>query len=126
MLVAIIQALRQIANQARNNQDANAILICVVDCILSCLQGILEYFNKWAYIYVGLYGYSYLDAGKNVMTLFKNRGWDVIIADDLVSNTLGLVSLIVGLLIGGLGLAVDASTNWFDSVGDSSQIFAFV
>lgn len=126
LLVAIIQALRQIANQARQNGDANAILICVVDCILGCLEGILEYFNKWAYVYVGLYGYSYLDAGKNVMTLIKNRGWDVIIADNLVGNALGLVSLIVGLLIGGLGLAIDASTDWFDNTGDSSQTIAFV
>ena len=39
-----------------------------------------------AFVYVGLYGYSYLEAGKNVITLFKNRGWEAIIADDLISN----------------------------------------
>ena len=39
-----------------------------------------------AFVYVSLYGYSYLEAGKNVITLFKNRGWEAIIADDLISN----------------------------------------
>merc|ERR1712232_1500775 len=103
LLVAIIEALRALANTARNNDDANAILICLVDCILACIQGIVEYFNKWAYIYVGLYGYSYLEAGKNVMKLFHDRGWEAIIADDLISNALFLVSLIVGLVSGGVG-----------------------
>jgi hypothetical protein len=37
-------------------------------------------------VYVGLYGYGYLEAGKNVISLFKNRGWEAIIADDLIGN----------------------------------------
>lgn len=41
--------------------------------------GIIEYLNKWAYVYVGLYGYSYLEAGRNVITLFENKGWTAIV-----------------------------------------------
>eukprot|EP00978_Attheya_sp_CCMP212_P049028 scaffold606352_cov75-Attheya_sp.AAC.1 len=40
------------------------------------------------------------------MALFRERGWTTIITDDLVSNTLGLVSLVIGLLTGGLGVLV--------------------
>merc|ERR1740121_3289004 len=100
LIVAVIQALRQLAYTARQNDDGNACLICIAECILSCIQGIVEYFNKWAYIYVGVYGYSYCEAGKNVMQLFRDRGWDAIIADDLVGNALFLVSIIIGLIIG--------------------------
>jgi len=121
LLVAIVEALRALANTARNNDDANAILICLVDCILACIQGILEYFNKWAYIYVGLYGYGYLDAGKNVMRLFQDRGWEAVIADDLVSNALFLVSLIVGLVTGGVGLIVSYSTDFFPTQSQSEE-----
>jgi hypothetical protein len=42
---------------ARNNEDADgcaAFLLCLVDCCLRCLEEILEYFNKFAYIYVGM------------------------------------------------------------------------
>jgi hypothetical protein len=45
LLVAIVQALRGIAQAAQNNDDA-AILACIAQCILACIQSILEYFNK--------------------------------------------------------------------------------
>jgi len=66
----------------RENGDAG-ILACIAECLLSCLAGLVEYFNKWAFVYVGIYGYGYIEAGKNVIQLFKNRGWEAIIADDL-------------------------------------------
>ena len=78
---------------------------------------ILEYFNKWAFVYVGLYGYSYIEAGKNVFALFKDRGWSAIIADDLISNAFFFLSLCVGLVCSGLGyLAFDADRpeGWFE------------
>ena len=87
LLVAIVQALRALANQAQENGDAG-ILACIAVCILGCIESLIEYFNKWAFIYVGIYGYSYLEAGKNVIALFRNRGWEAIIADDLVGNAL--------------------------------------
>ena len=70
------------------------------------VEGIIEYINKWAYVYVGLYGYGYLDAGRNVMTLFQHKGWDVIIADNLVDNVLLMVSAVIGLATGLVGLIV--------------------
>mmetsp|Transcript_8473 Transcript_8473/g.12279 ORF Transcript_8473/g.12279 Transcript_8473/m.12279 type:complete len:209 (+) Transcript_8473:1011-1637(+) len=125
LIVAIIQALRQLANQMRQQDDG--ILLCLAECILSCLESIVEYFNKWAYVYVGIYGYSYLEAGKNVMILFKNRGWEAIIADDLVSRTLFLLSLVVGGVAGGVGAAAANFTDWFDGIeGNTSAISFFI
>lgn len=49
LLVAIIQTLRHLLNNARNNDDMGggaAFLLCLVDCCLQCFQEILEYFNK--------------------------------------------------------------------------------
>lgn len=51
LIVAILEALRTLANAARNNDDGNAILLCIAECILSCLASIVEYFNRWAFIY---------------------------------------------------------------------------
>ena len=56
LLVAIIQTLRAMCESARNDNDMDgcaAFLLCIVDCLLGCLEDILEYFNKFAYIYVG-------------------------------------------------------------------------
>lgn len=57
-------------------------------------------------MYVGLYGYSYLDAGKNVIQLFQNKGWSAIVADNLVDNVLFMVSVGIGLITGLIGLVI--------------------
>mmetsp|Transcript_7212 Transcript_7212/g.16923 ORF Transcript_7212/g.16923 Transcript_7212/m.16923 type:complete len:384 (+) Transcript_7212:95-1246(+) len=53
LLVAIIRALESLARSAQENGDAG-ILACIAECILSCLAGLVEYFNKWAFVYVGV------------------------------------------------------------------------
>ena len=77
---------------------------------------------QWAFIYVGLYGYSYIEAGKNVFTLFRNRGWEAIIADDLVSNTLFLVSLVVGGICGALAVLLALVTDFFDEASNEEGV----
>ena len=47
--MAIVQALKALAQSARENGDAQ-ILACIAECILACLASIIEYFNKWAFI----------------------------------------------------------------------------
>lgn len=130
LIVAIIQAVRQLVEAARQNDDIGNMLACCIDCILGCLESLIEYFNKWAYVYVGLYGYGYMEAGKNVMTLFKDRGWEAIIADDLVGMALGMVSLVVGLITGAIALIYEDQTSWFDEYnaagGTNPEILSFI
>lgn len=59
LLVAIVQALRTLLDIARSQEDQEGcnILVCLLQCILGCIEGIIEELNKWAYVYVGLYGY---------------------------------------------------------------------
>merc|ERR1712008_530705 len=102
-IVAVVQALRAIVHNARNNEDAQ-LLVCIIDCILGCIQDILEYFNKWAYVYVGLYGFGYIEAGRNVIELFKQKGWSVIISDDLNERVFLMMSVSVGILTGIIGV----------------------
>ena len=78
---------------------------------MGCLESIIEYFNKWAFVYVGIYGYGYIDSSKAVVSLFKNRGWTAIINDDLINNVLAFVSLGIGVLSGGIGVA--AAAVWY-------------
>eukprot|EP00557_Chaetoceros_sp_GSL56_P013551 CAMPEP_0176482992 /NCGR_PEP_ID=MMETSP0200_2-20121128/3684_1 /TAXON_ID=947934 /ORGANISM="Chaetoceros sp., Strain GSL56" /LENGTH=565 /DNA_ID=CAMNT_0017879371 /DNA_START=178 /DNA_END=1875 /DNA_ORIENTATION=+ len=110
LLVAVIQFLDWLVKnlRMRRSEDRNhgggggvaveALLLCCLDCILSLMEDIVQYFNKWAFIYVGVYGYPYLTAGKKVMTLFGQRGWTVIINDNLVSNALALMGFIIAVL----------------------------
>eukprot|EP00977_Amphora_coffeiformis_P018313 scaffold6395_cov159-Amphora_coffeaeformis.AAC.2 len=81
---------------------------------------------RMAYIYVGLYGYPYLEAGKNVFTLFRNRGWEAIIADDLISNVLLMVSLIVGGVIGSIAIVIESTSDLFEDAGGNAKTVAFI
>lgn len=106
-MVALVRALRATLEHLRNNNDAQ-ILVCIIECILACIEGMIEYINKWAYVYVGLYGFGYLEAGREVINLFQQRGWTAIITDDLVDNVLWMMSLAIGLVVGLLALFIGA------------------
>mmetsp|Transcript_32638 Transcript_32638/g.58931 ORF Transcript_32638/g.58931 Transcript_32638/m.58931 type:complete len:576 (-) Transcript_32638:122-1849(-) len=99
LIVAILHMIRDSLRRAQNSRNGG-IVACIALCLLSYIERIVEYFNKWAYIYVGLYGYSYIEAGKRVINLFKTRGWQTIIADNLVNRLLGIMALIIGILTG--------------------------
>ncbi|CAK4626958.1 hypothetical protein LEN26_011573 [Aphanomyces euteiches] len=102
LIVAVLQALRQLAEEAKQQGDSAA---CIAECLLNCLQSLMETFNRWAFIYVGIYGYKFIDAGKAVMQLFHDRGFDAIINDDLISTALSFAAFGVGCLCALLGLA---------------------
>lgn len=100
LLVAILKALRQMAREARKRGGYGA---CIAQCILGCIERLIEWFNKWAFVYVGIYGYGFKKAGASVFQLFKSRGWTALINDDLIDNTLVLCSVMIGALCAGIG-----------------------
>jgi hypothetical protein len=124
LLVAIIQTLRAIVEQMRQQDDG--ILVCIADCLLGCIENLVQYFNKWAYVYVGMYGYDYITAGKMVMELFRSRGWSSIVGFDLVSGALFMASVMVGLLCGICGALIRATfPSWFMELGDGGGMIVF-
>lgn len=70
-------------------------------------------FNRFAFIYVGMYGYNFVEAGERASALLKKRGWKTIVTDNLLSDVLLLVSLVIGGVSGCL-------TVWIESVGFST------
>lgn len=97
LLVAIMQTLE---NMARNNRNRRDVLSIVIQCLIICLRSWLEYFNSWAFCYVGIYGYNYVTAGKKVIELFKARGWTTLITDRLVFRVLLMANLGTAALTG--------------------------
>jgi hypothetical protein len=64
-----------------------------------------------------------MEAGKEVMNLFRNRGWTAIIADMMIDTVLFMVSLGVGVLIGILAVAVGAIAGQGDT---GTMVIAFL
>lgn len=116
LLNAILITLRVILDWARQTarEDGDggaALLYCVLQCIVSLFEDIMEYFNQWAYVFVGIYGTSYLKSGKAVMELFRARGCTSIISDSLVIYVLNAVMIVVGLVCGVLAWVVDVASS---------------
>jgi len=102
----VVQLLHQLVSVRRRDGQDDSILLCILECFLSLLDSLVEYFNKWAFIYVGLYGYPYLEAGQKVMTLFRDRGWFAIVNDNLVSRVLIWMVVVLGCLNGLVGVVL--------------------
>lgn len=113
LLQAIMTALRVIVENARNQRNDNdnacgAILLCLLECLIRLFEDIIEYFNQWSYVYVGIYGYSYLESGRRVVELFRAKGWTAIITNRLVQYVLGFTTFTVSIATGLAASLVDA------------------
>jgi len=75
-----------------------ALLACCAECFVGCIESMVEYFNRYAYIEIALYGKPYITAARDTWRLFKDRGIDALVNDSLVSMTLTWGAYAVGLL----------------------------
>jgi hypothetical protein len=95
LIVAILEVIKRFVRSAAKRCG---IIRCIAQCLLVWIERLAEYFNKWAFVYVGLYGYSYMEAGKNVFALFRDRGWTTLISDALVGRMLLMMCFLVGIV----------------------------
>lgn len=103
LIVAFIQFLRRICSVAQQNaaEDGNigmVILFCILRCLIGIIEWLVEFFNKYAYSYIALYGVKYVSAAKATWRMIKDRGWDALIQDCLVDPVLSSGSVFVGYL----------------------------
>jgi hypothetical protein len=82
----------------------------------------MEYFNSRAFVYVGLYGYPYIQAGKNVMNLVRQRGLTTVIDDRLVFRVLLFCNLEVAATCGLVAVLCDMAVGGFTAGGDCSDL----
>ncbi|KAF4041230.1 Calponin homology domain-containing proteinoline transpo [Phytophthora infestans] len=110
LIVAILQTLHELAKTSRKSRGAAA---CIAECLLAWLGSIMKYFNRWAYVYVGIYGYSFMKAGSAVSQLFHQRGFTGLINDDLVRIVIRLTAIGVGLVCAGFGALIAELSDAF-------------
>ena len=132
LLAAILQLLESTLHSARQNRRGSTLVLCILECLVHYLRRWMEYFNAWAMVYVGLYGYDYFTAGKNVVKLFKTTGWTTFIADRLVYRVMLFCYMSVAVLTGGVSILMDkmcgpffASSGEDDNQGSESRTVAF-
>jgi hypothetical protein len=110
LLLGPVKLIRMLGSFFRPSSDEyfgrNEILLCVQECITGCVYQLSSRFSPWALTYVGLYGYSLCEAGEHSTELFEKRGWTKIVSDDLISNVLLMVSVVVGGVTGCFGVLI--------------------
>jgi len=100
LLVAILKTIRSIIRSAKEREDISPMVACILDCCLNILENMLSYFNRYAFVFVALYGKGFMESGKNALALFKNQGMTTIINDDLIGTTFFMGALISAFLNG--------------------------
>ncbi|KAL4169075.1 hypothetical protein KRP22_010004 [Phytophthora ramorum] len=108
LVVAILQTLHASAKQSRKRGGVGA---CLAECVLSWLETIMEYLNRWAYVYVGVYGYSFMKAGSAVSHLFRQRGFSAFFNGDLVRIVIRFTAIGVGLICACFGAMIAELTD---------------
>lgn len=103
LLIALVSTLRVLAREVKQDSadDENYLLClvaCCVECILSCIEDGIEYFNKYAFTEVAIYGKSYCEAARDTWTLCKARGIEALINDNLIGNVLSIGAMAIGCL----------------------------
>ncbi|KDO26848.1 hypothetical protein SPRG_08139 [Saprolegnia parasitica CBS 223.65] len=111
LLVAILEAIETTLSLISSlvGQSGNCIAACLVACvacIIGCIRSWVETFNRFAYSYVGIHGYSFVTAGQHVSALFAAKGWTAIVNDDLTGKVFFLGNIAVGLLTAWFGMSL--------------------
>jgi len=100
LIIALIQTTRALLRAVAQDSDNGFAAFCAmcVECILGLIEGLVEYFNYYAYTQVAIYGKSFCQAAKDTWTLIKDRGVDAIINDNLIGNVLAMGAILIGML----------------------------
>ena len=96
LIVTILEMIRLILNTLANNASAEgnpveACLACCAACFVGFIESLVEWFNRYAYIEIALYGKAYIPAAKDTWRLFKDRGIDALVNDSLVGMSASIL-----------------------------------
>ena len=103
LIVAIIQLIRYLLSIANDRESIGG---AIVDCILGIIEGLVRYFNYYAYTQIAIYGKPYVQAAKDTWSLVKARGVDAIVNDDLIGTCTSIASLVIAVISGGVAFLI--------------------
>jgi hypothetical protein len=101
LLVAIVQTARSAllaAHRANQRTAQSNAVAAMLGCLLALVDRAVSWFNRYALVYVALYGLDFMSAGAATTELFKARGISALVNDTLVEGVLTLGSVVVGLV----------------------------
>ena len=107
LLVAVIRTLRTLLYFASRQLDKNKSSSGALRQLQSCCVGLLKYllalmdrlvvyFNRYALCFVAIYHHDFRTASVSASSLFTQRGWSVLLNDDIIDVVLNIGHIIIG------------------------------
>ncbi|PSK41257.1 hypothetical protein C7M61_000933 [Candidozyma pseudohaemuli] len=93
LTVAILQMLRAIIEILKSNAFASGdncagCGFLILNFFVGFIEWAFRYFNHYAYVYVGLYGKSFLKSARETVDLLRNKGMTALINDCFINTSL--------------------------------------
>ncbi|GAV54010.1 hypothetical protein ZYGR_0AK05120 [Zygosaccharomyces rouxii] len=105
LIVSIIETLGQLLRFIREGlqfegdlDGCGSVGLFAINIIISFLEFSVRYFNHYAYCFITLYGKPYLKAARETWHMMKDKGFDILINDNLINIALGQYSLFAGYM----------------------------
>jgi len=102
LIVAFLSATKAVLDEMRRQNDG--IGACLASCIIGCIEDLVRFFNVYAFSRVAIYGKGFVQSGKETWDLFKAKGWDLIVNDDLTGTVLAIGALFGFAISGGVAM----------------------
>lgn len=81
--------IRAIVRLARTDEDNNNnCLQQILLAIVQCAEDLAKYFNVYAFSRVAIYGKSFTTSGRETWDMFRAKGIDMVINDDLTGHVM--------------------------------------
>ncbi|KAG6405581.1 hypothetical protein SASPL_133172 [Salvia splendens] len=100
LFTAAIRTLRWEIRGLRSKIGNNECLLCCVDFLFHLVEFLVRWFNKYAYVQIGVYGKSFNHSAKDAWELFQSTGVEALIAYDCSGAVLFMGTVLGGLISG--------------------------
>ena len=101
LIVAVINTLCAICRAIMgSDRENNRLLKAIARCLLNTLEGLAEYFNRYAFVHIAIYGTPYIESAKKTWKLVKTSAISAIVNDDFTGMAMFMLSFFVMQLSG--------------------------
>jgi len=98
LLLAIVQFINFLLTMSKKANMKNRVAVFIISCIqclVSCLQRVIQFIDRFSYIYIAMHGEGFCASARNVFNLIERNMFSAVVVD-----VLGEFVLLVGKLLG--------------------------
>lgn len=85
--------------------DRNSLLhliLTILSALVGLLEDILRYFNNYVFSFIAIFGTSFIQSSKEILTKIKREGWSIVQNDCIINMSIQMMTLVISLLNSGL------------------------